>query len=618
MKKLLLASSVLVLTACSTTQKTDIVSQINQEMESFPSAAGIGASESWAKGYILVQPRAGLSDEKFDEIVRGKGGRSLGRLHGLRIHKIEVPENAEDALVRALSRNPSIKFAEKDMLVNTNEIIPDDARYPDEYHLQLLQAPAAWALSQGDGVVVAVLDSGVYGAHPDLSTKMVEGWNVVSNSPDTSDINGHGTAVAGFVGAATNNVIGVASIGFNAKIMPVRVSDRTDGAAYFSDIAKGVTWAADNGAKVANVSFGVINSSSVRTAAQDMRNKGGVVVSSAGNSNTDLGYADNPYLITVAATTSSDTKASFSNYGAYVDLSAPGAGVLTTNRSGGYSSWNGTSFSSPITAGVAALVMSTNPNLSPDQVESVLENSADDLVAGVDWHMYYGHGRVNAAKAVQLALNTSAEDTQAPNVAIFSPIENGEVKGNVLVEVSATDNVGVNDVSLYINDVLLASDITTPYQFSWDSTQEADGFVALTAKAKDAAFNEGVSATMNVQVKNAVIVEDFIAPEVLISNPVNGSIISRTVNVEVAAVDNVQVVEVQLFINDALVSTVVGDSLSYSWNTRKISDGLYSLKAIAIDSSGNVAESTLINVTKGSVDSIDSTDTTKPVRGKKK
>jgi len=616
MKKLVLASSVLVLTACATTQKTDIVSQINQEMACYPSAAGGSAAEDWARGYILVQPRAGLSDDKFDEIVRGKGGRSLGRLANLPIHKIAVPENAEDAVVRALSKNPSIKFAEKDMLVAPDEFIPNDPRYSEAWHLATIQAPAAWDLAQGDGIVIAVLDTGVYGAHPDLSSKMVAGWNIPSGNTDTADIHGHGTAVAGFAGADTNNAIGISSVGFNTQIMPIRITNRTDGAAYFSDIAKGVNWAISNGAKVANISFEVVSSSTVKTAAQDMRTKGGVVISGSGNSNIDLGYSDNPYIIVAAATTSSDTRASFSNYGNYVDISAPGANVLTTNRSGSYSSWNGTSFSSPITAGVAALVMSANPSLSPDQVEQVLESSADDLVQGVDWHAYYGHGRVNAAKAVQLALNTSAEDTETPKVTIFSQLPNDVVSGDVLVEVSATDNTGVNEVSLYINGVLLASDIVTPYQFNWDSTQEVDGFVTLTAKASDSALNEGVSAEISVEVKNAPAVDDFTAPEIMINNPVDGGILVRTVNISVTAVDNIEVAETQLFIDGSLVTSIVGGDLSYSWNTRKIADGEYSISASAVDTSGNVVDSSVIIVTKGGIDTTETS--TKPVRGKKK
>jgi len=610
MKKLVLASSVLVLTACATTQKTDIVSQINQEMESFPSAAGIGASESWAKGYILVQPRAGLSDEKFDEIVRGKGGRSLGRLHGLRIHKIEVPENAEDALVRALSRNPSIKFAEKDMLVTPDEYIPNDPRYSSEWHLPIIQAPAAWDLSQGDGVVIAVLDSGVYGEHPDLSSKMVAGWNVVSGNTDTVDINGHGTGVAGFVGAATDNADGIASAGFNAKIMPIRITNSSDGYALYSDMAKGITWAADHGANVANLSYRAFESSAATAAAQYMRNMGGVVVVSAGNDNADLGYSNNTSMITVAATTSTDVRASFSNYGDYVDVAAPGASVLTTIKSGGYANANGTSFSAPLTAGVIGLIMSANPNLNPDQIEAVLEASADDLIDGVDWHMYYGHGRINAANAVQLALNTAAADTQAPSVTIFSPGVDSIVKGGVLVEVSAVDNTGVNEVSLYANGVLVASDTVSPYQFSWDSTQEVDGTVVLTAKASDASLNEGVSSEHLVTVQNIIVEEDLTAPVVAISNPLDGTSVARTVAIYVDATDNVQIAEIQLMINGAVVSSAAANTLSYSWNTRKAADGVYSISAIATDTAGNVSELSVVNVTVGG-------GTTTKIKGRK-
>ena len=597
---------------CATTDKPDIVSLINQDLENSPTAAGGGAGENWARGYILVQPRAGLSSDKFDEIVRGKGGRSLGRLANLPIHKIAVPENAEDAVVRALSKNPSIKFAEKDMLVVADEFIPNDSRYSEAWHLAKIQAPAAWDLAQGDGIVIAVLDSGVYGAHPDLSSKMVAGWNIPSGNTDTADINGHGTAVAGFVGAATNNLEGISSAGFNAKIMPVRVTNYADGGAYVSDIAKGITWAADNGAQVANASFKIYDSSTATAAAQYMRSKGGVVVTSAGNNNTDSGNADNAAMITVAATTSSDVKASFSNYGNYVDVTAPGASVLTTNRSGGYNNWSGTSFSSPLTAGVVGLIMSANPNLNPDQVESVLEASADDLIDGVDWHMYYGHGRINAAAAVQMALNTSAADSQAPVVTVFAPGKNALVSGNVLVEVSATDNTGVNEVSLYANGVLVATDMTAPYQFSWDSMQESDGLVTLSATAVDASLNEGVSSDLTIEVQNTVPVEDVTAPTVVITNPVDGEAVTRTVSINVDALDDVQVAEIQLMIDGEVVNSDITNSISYSWNTRKVASGIHVISAIATDTSGNVSQLAVVSVTIGG----DSTTTTK-TKGRK-
>ena len=122
-------------------------------------------------------------------------------------------------------------------------------------------------------------------------------------------------------------------------------------------------------------------SSSVASAAQYLRGKGGLTVVAAGNSSTNPGYADSPYIISVSATDSSDNKASWSNYGAYVDVAAPGVGIWTTTNGGGYGAVSGTSFSSPMTAGVVALMMAANPGLSPADLESALKSSADDLGA---------------------------------------------------------------------------------------------------------------------------------------------------------------------------------------------------------------------------------------------
>ena len=115
---------------------------------------------------------------------------------------------------------------------------------------------------------------------------------------------------------------------------------------------------------------------------------------------------DNHYIIAVSATTASDTKASWSSYGDYIDVSAPGESIQTTTNGGGYGSVAGTSYASPVTAGVVALIMAVNSDLSPDEVEAILESSADDPVPTSDWHAYFGHGRVNAAVAVQVALST--------------------------------------------------------------------------------------------------------------------------------------------------------------------------------------------------------------------
>ena len=185
-----------------------------------------------------------------------------------------------------------------------------------------------------------------------------------------------------------------------------------------------------------------------------------------------------------------------------------------------------------------------------------------------------------------------ATDTQSPSVAIASPT-GGTVKGIATVNVSASDNVGVSKVSLFVAGTLLASDIDAPYSFSWDTTQLGDGAATLVAKAYDANGNVGTSQSIAVTVANSSgNVVDSTPPVVTISNPKNGSIVSGNVAVAVGASDNVQVAGVSLYINGKQVASG-SSSLSYSWNTRKAPKGANSIQAVARDSSGNSTTSTI-------------------------
>ena len=541
----------------------------------------------WKQGQILVKPKAGLPEGEFDRILQRKDtqARTKWRTGNRALHVVAVSPESEEALVRALSQDPNIEFAELDMAVPLSATTPNDTRYSYQWHLPKIQAPASWDSSKADNIVIAVLDTGVDAAHPDLSGKLLPGWNAADGGYDTSDIHGHGTAVAGTAAAHTNNANGVAGVAWNAAILPVRITNSSDGYAYWSDIARGLTWAADQGADVANISYGVSNSATVANAAQYMRSKGGVVVVAGGNDGVDPGYANSPHMITVSATDSSDAKASWSNYGALIDVAAPGVSIQTTSRGGSYANWSGTSFASPVTAGVVAEIMGANPTLSADQVEQILENSADKIAG--DIHPYYGHGRVNAAAAVAMALSstTVTVDSEAPSVNIFSPGSGNSVSGLVRVEVNASDDVGVTEVSLYANGTLIGTDGTAPYQFSWDSKQVADGVVTLSARAVDAQGNEGVSMNVGVTVKNQVTA-DMMAPSITITRPADGSRVAGTVAVGVSATDDVSVAKVQFYIDGKLVSAASGATLSYNWNTRKAKYGAHKLEALATDGTG--------------------------------
>ena len=204
----------------------------------------------------------------------------------INVHVIELPAQANEmAVIKALQANPHIKFAELDYLLDPSPGV-NDPSFSSEWHLPNIAVPAAWDTRTGGGVTIAILDSGVGTTHPDLEAQLVPGWNAYDNNSDTSDVFGHGTQVAGTAAAAGNNSIGVAGVAFGAKIMPIRVTD-TSGMGYASSMANGLTWAADKGARAANLSFqGVSGSSTVLSAAQYFRSKNGVVVNSAGNAGT--------------------------------------------------------------------------------------------------------------------------------------------------------------------------------------------------------------------------------------------------------------------------------------------------------------------------------------------
>jgi subtilisin family serine protease len=548
-------------------------------------------SATFAAGRILVMPRAGMPDASLDKILGQHGGGKGRRVGRSELRIVDLPPGLEKAMVERLRQNRNVKFAELDELVPPH--VSNDPYLGSQWHLSKIGASSAWDSSTGNGIKIAILDTGVDGAHPDLTGRMVAGYNFYDNNTDTRDVQGHGTAVAGSAAATLNNGTGVASVAGGAWIMPIRVS-QPDGYAYFSTIAKALTWAADQGARVANISYGVSGSAAVQSSASYMKSKGGLVVVSAGNSGKVETVAASDAMISVSATDSADRRTSWSSYGTFVDIAAPGAGIYTTSRGGAYGSWSGTSFSSPVTAGVVALMMAANPALSSGDVQGLLFATATDLgAAGYD--IEYGWGRVDAYAAVQAALAaTSSVDTVAPTVSIGSPEGSSSVAGLVAVDVSASDNKGVTRVDLFVKGAKVASDSAAPFAFAWDSTQVGNGMVELVAVAVDAAGNAGTSAPVSVNVANAVA-GDTTAPTVTITHPIDGSKVSGRLSIRVSASDNLGAAGLRqdLYINSARVARGSGGSLSYTWDTRKIKAGSYTLQAVARDAAGNTSTSAI-------------------------
>ena len=290
---------------------------------------------------------------------------------------------------------------------------PNDPMYNKQWNLHNINVEGAWQETKGDGVTVAVIDTGVTKVRDLIETKFVKGYNFVNDTTDARDDNGHGTHVAGTIAQATNNGYGVAGIAYEASIMPLKVLDDY-GAGTIADIAEAIKFAADNGADVINMSLGGGGENQLmKDAIEYAHNKGVVIVAAAGNSSGNGAEypARYPHVIAVSALGPDGEKAPYSNYGAGVDISAPGgsdAGKILQETidpenkgTNTFMGFQGTSMASPHVAGVAALIKAKGIN-EPSEILSVLEQSARKVQD--DGLNYYGAGQLNAEAAVKLAV----------------------------------------------------------------------------------------------------------------------------------------------------------------------------------------------------------------------
>lgn len=311
---------------------------------------------------------------------------------------VRVSGNVADA-VKKFESLDSVEYAEPNTTLHAS-YVPNDPDYKTkQYAPQKVSAEQAWDTTQSSSnVKIAVIDTGVDYNHPDLSGKVIKGADFVDDDNDPIDENEHGTHVAGIAAANTNNGVGIAGLAPKASILAVRVLD-ADGSGSLDDVAQGIRYAADQGAQVINLSLGgAIGSKTLQDAVNYAWNKGSVVVAAAGNSGVALpsypAYYSN--AIAVAATDQNDQKASFSNFGTWVDIAAPGVDIYSTTPNNQYASFSGTSMASPVVAGVAGLLAAQGKNAS--QIRAALEDTADP-VTGTG--TLFQNGRVNAAKAVQ-------------------------------------------------------------------------------------------------------------------------------------------------------------------------------------------------------------------------
>lgn len=319
-----------------------------------------------------------------------------------------VKANEIDDVIAQAEANKNVVAIEEDRPVKVAEVgaqaEPGGGQYY-QWALHRLSARSLWEQSTGQGIKVAILDTGVKADHPDLAGQMLPGKDFVNDGYSANqDPQGHGTHVAGIV-AASMNSIGVTGLAPDAKIIPIRVLGAS-GSGSLSGIAKGIREAADRDADVINMSLGATGSSSptLQSAVEYARSKGVSVVAAMGNNSGHVYSIPGvlPGVIGVASTTSSDARSSFSNYNEFTDVAAPGSGIMSTYPSASYSSLSGTSMATPYAAATVAIALQAARKLSSAAtgvgVEQVVLDSAFDL-GSTGWDQYFGHGRIDPLAA---------------------------------------------------------------------------------------------------------------------------------------------------------------------------------------------------------------------------
>jgi len=445
-------------------------------------AAPAGAAE------VLVGWRAGQAPGPGDAAGLPAALAYLGRLDDLGVDRYRVADGAVASALAALRADPRVEFVEPNRhyhLLST----PNNPLFSSQWNMRQIHAPEAWDIGTGGAdVVVAVLDSGIDPSHPDLQGRVVPGRNVRERNSNTQDDIGHGTHVAGVIGALGNNGVGVAGLSWAVRLMPIKITDRFGDASIVA-AADGIRWATEHDAKIINLSLGGLDDSqTVRRAVADARDRGLLLVAAAGNCGEVASYRDEgcdtlnapffpaalPGVVAVGALGANGEVAPYSNTGDYVQLTAPG-GVGGSSRANpldyilstwppaldspigqpGYNYEVGTSMAAPHVSGTAALMWSTNPTLTRDQVESILFETADDLgPPGRDDR--YGYGRVNVQRAVAKAASLPGSRTADLQLTLEAPTPDAVVQGALTVNGWAVDTradsgTGVDQIEAYLD-----------------------------------------------------------------------------------------------------------------------------------------------------------------------
>ncbi|MCO6449246.1 MAG: S8 family serine peptidase, partial [Caldilineales bacterium] len=356
------------------------------------------------------------------EAIPAAWGHEVARNNALGFVVVETPVQRAKVLLEAFDDMPFVRYVEVDGRVHA-DFTPDDNYYNNPsfvYGPQHIDAPTAWDYSTGSAnVIIAVLDTGIDLSHPEFAGRILSGWDYVNDDADPSDDQGHGTHVAGIAAAAINNSQGIAGIAGSATILPLKVLDNNS-QGFFSDVASAIRDAVDQGASVINLSLsGSIDSYAMRDAVAYAVAHNVLVVASAGNDGTSTPQYPASYsnVLSVGATTISDTRWPLSNTGPNVDVMAPGSSVFSTywqaTTGSDYIFMSGTSMAAPHVSGLAALIVSLDNGLTITETRGLIESTAMDK-GDPGFDPLFGHGLIQAGAAVLAIPNLPPLATVTP------------------------------------------------------------------------------------------------------------------------------------------------------------------------------------------------------------
>jgi subtilisin family serine protease len=450
---------------------------------------------------IIVQYKKGGDTAALAGTVGKTPVREKRHLKRLGIRSVKVPKGQRDQVMRDLAKDPAVASVETDAVVHV-AVTPTDPDYALQWYWPKISMPTVWDSTSGSSnTVVAELDSGMNTTHVDLAGQFLPGHNVIDGSSNVTDTLGHGTIIAGILAGANNN-IGIVGGCWRCKVLPVKVTSTETGS--LEALLAGFDYAITQNIDIVNISMVTpTESPALQASIATATNQGILTVAAAGNNGNDViqypaGYAG---VLSVGGTDENDVPVSDSTYGSWVDIAAPGTNMVSAYiPDNALGAGHGTSFAAPVVAALAALMKDRYPAATPAQITTAITTTGDPCCTSK-----IANGRLNAVKAMtklqSIMTQPSGQDTTSPTATITAPAAAATVSGTVPVAVIASDNVAVTKVELRIDGTLSATDTTSPYSFSWDSTKVSSGTHNLTAIPYDAAGNQG-AVSRSVTVSN--------------------------------------------------------------------------------------------------------------------